>query len=415
MPADDLIYNRSEAKESTPMNDATEPRPAQPLRPRVKIDQWGESLRLSYRRREWGVGCFLIFWLIGWTVGCVFLAGLVIREPEPVHFLFAVPFWASWFFVFALLLKMFCQREEFSLGPAGATFSRRVFAEIKCRETPLREIKRFGIFERVVDSETGRTESGIEMETLGLSLEFAAGLAQPELLWLQDLLQRQLADLCESLHIEPPADDSASQSDDRIDSDPSDSPSDCSWHREDDFDTVTFRQSGRLSLPAAGFLLFINLFWNGILSVFLCLLCGVMDDAPQGAEWWGLFFFLIPFEAIGFAMLTGLLLVVLEPMRRTSWQIGRSNITCRLTWFGIGPSWYYTIERLDRIQVENKEAKKQHRVNQVTVPWKSSGATFRLSFVDKSNREVCSIDGLTEGESQWMANIIRQERLIWFR
>lgn len=105
------------------MDATSEPRPARPLRPRVTVGQAGESLTLSYRRREWAGGCFLTLWLIGWTVGCVFLVGMVLREPKPVFVLFGVPFWASWFFVFAMLLKMFCQREEFSLGLAGAAFS----------------------------------------------------------------------------------------------------------------------------------------------------------------------------------------------------------------------------------------------------------------------------------------------------
>lgn len=253
------------------------------------------------------------------------------------------------------------------------------------------------------------------METLGLPLQFAAGLEQAELLWLQELLQQQLARLCGQVRIESPADESHGKSDDPFDADPSGAPSDCTWQCEDDFDTLTFRQSGRFSLSAAGLLLFINAFWNGVVSVFVCNLCGLTDDAPQGSDWWGLFFFLIPFELVGLAMLAALILVVAEPIRRTLWQIGRSHITCRLTWLGLGPTWNYTIESLDRIQVENKEPKKQHRVTQVTAPWKTAAATFRLSIVDTSNREVCSIDGLTEGESHWMADTIRRKRPAWFR
>lgn len=399
------------------MNDAIEPRPARPLRPRVEIDSSGESLGLCYRHREWAGGGFLVVWLIGWTVACVFLGDLVMREPKLGNFLFAMPFWASWLFVFAMVLKTFCQRETFSLDPAGATFSRHVLVELKRRETPLQEIKRFDIYERIVDDESRRTESGLEMKTLGLSLEFAAGLDQPELLWLQGVLQEQLADLRERFHVEPPVDDtnandSTNQSNDRFDSNP---PSDCSWRREDDFDALAFKQAGRFSWSVIAILLFVNAFWNGIVSVFICLLCGVMDGAPQGAEWRGLLFFLIPFEAIGLVMFAGLILALLEPIRRTSWRIDRSDITCRLVWLGIGPTWEYPIEHLDRIRVENKEPKPDRRARQLAPPWKSTGATFRLSLVDASNCEVCSIDNLTEGESHWMAAVIRAERPLWFR
>lgn len=399
------------------MNDATQPRPARPLLPKVRIDQSGGSLGLSYRRRQWHGGCFLILWLIGWTVGCVFLAGLVIHEPKLFNFLFAVPFWASWLFVFAMLLNMCFQRETFSLGPAGATFSRRVLVEIKRRETPLAEIKRFNTYERVVDSESGRTESGLEMETLGLPLQFAAGLNEAELLWLQDLLAGQLADLRERFHIEPPTDDTDSdglpdQSGDRFASDP---PSDCSWRREDDFDTVTFRQSGRFSLSTVAVLLFINAFWNGGVSVFVGVLCGMTGGTPQGAMWWGLFFFMIPFEVIGLGMFAVLVMAILEPTRRTSWRIGRSDVTCRLTWLGVGPAWTYLVDSLDRIEVKSSRAEGARSGNRVTLPWKSDEAAFRLSLVDPSNQEVCSIPGLTEGESHWMADVIRDQRPMWFR
>jgi hypothetical protein len=166
---------------------------------------------------------------------------------------------------------------------------------------------------------------------------------------------------------------------------------------------------------AIGVLLFVNAFWNGGVSVFVCVLFGVMEGGPEGAGWWGMFVFLIPFVVIGLVMFAGLLLTLLEPLRRTSIQVGQSSITYRLTWFGVGPSWDYPIESLDRIEVKNKEAKQKRSANNATIPWKTTGATFRLSFVDRSNREVCSIDGLTEGEARWMAAAIEKERPVWFR
>lgn len=395
--------------------DSIEPRPARPRRPKVTVDELGDTLRLRYRQREWGAGCFLIFWLVGWTVACVFLAGLVIREPAAFHFLFAIPFWASWFFVAAKLLGMFLQREELSLGPTGAVFLRRVLIRTKSQETPLEEIRQFDLFERVVDSESGCTVSGIEMKTVGLPLEFAAGLGRPELLWLQDVLEQQLSALRERLHLEPPAEALPGEAEERFAVKPAEPPSDCSWRREDDFGDLTFRQSGRLSWSSVGGLVFANLFCNGIISVFVYGLWGGMDPLPQGVEWWGLFFFLIPFEAIGLLLLAGLLLVLLEPTRRTSWRIGNSQITCRLAWLGVGRTWDYPLESLDRIEVEDQAENQPKRGKQLTLPWKSAGATYRLSFIDASNGEVCSIDGLTEGEARWMAGVIRGERPAWFR
>ena len=80
------------------MSDAVANSPTRPRRLRTAFERSGERLCLSCRNPQWARGCFMVLWLTGWTVGCVFLVGLVIREPQLFHFLFAVPFWASWFF-----------------------------------------------------------------------------------------------------------------------------------------------------------------------------------------------------------------------------------------------------------------------------------------------------------------------------
>ena len=263
-------------------------------------------------------------------------------------------------------------------------------------------------------------ESGIEMETLGQPLRFALGLDQPELLWLQDSLERHLADLRGRFHLEPPANDanpdvSPDRNDRRRRTDLSQPPSDSSWRREDDFEDITFRQRGRLLLSTVFYVLFVTVFCNGIVSVFVCVLWGVMGDGPQGLLWWGMFFFLIPFEIFGMMIFIVLVLTVLEPMRCIAWRIGRSEITCRLTWFGVGRTWTYPIGQLGRIEVEDIEAKKKRLSNRTSAPWKSAEAKFRISLIDESDFEVCSIGGLTEGEARWMADVIRSERPAWFR
>lgn len=412
-------------------NDNTENRPVRPLRTKVKVEKSGDLLRLSYCHREWGGGIFMLLWLIGWTVGCVALAGELIKKPQFGLFIFAIPFWSSWLFVFFLVLKMFFQKEVFGLDSAGATFVRRVFVALNRRETPLEEIKTFLATEEVTESENGsRTAFGVSMETLGMPLEFLEGIPQAESRWLQYLLELQLVDLRERFHVEPPVDvdetdaeaeesseESIERSDTLSDGEPAEPPSDCTWQREDDFDSVKFCQPGRLSLAVLGGLLFVNAFWNGIVSVFICVLLGIMDDkkAIQGGEWWGLFFFLIPFEVIGLIMLFGLIFVLLEPLRRTTWRIGRSDISCRLTWFGLGPTWRYPINVLDRIEIGAKESAGVSGKNRITLPWKSSEAAFRLSFIDTSEREVCAIDSLTEGEACWIFDVICRERPNWFQ
>ncbi|HEY2251470.1 MAG TPA: hypothetical protein VGH74_10440 [Planctomycetaceae bacterium] len=87
------------------MPDGKISKPVRPQRVRIDLEQAGDRLHLSYRHRELAGGIFMLLWLTGWTVGCVFLAGMVINDPQLFHFMFAIPFWASWIFVFCQVLK----------------------------------------------------------------------------------------------------------------------------------------------------------------------------------------------------------------------------------------------------------------------------------------------------------------------
>ncbi len=417
------------------MSDVPTPPPARPERLSVRWEQSGDRLWLVHRNRGRGGGCFLTLWLIGWTVGCVFLAGMVIRDPKLLHFLFAVPFWASWVFVFALVLRSFFQREQFLLDREGAVFLRRVFVPLCRREVPLSEIKQFAEYSRVTDSENGTRSYGLEMQTVGQPLKFAEGLEEPERNWLLYTINEHLANLrlvyggaqpaaatqdsaCEVAPDRPPdvtesfGVRAASRSTALCQP-----PSDAGWQRVDDFDSIAFTQRGRLSLVALFGLLFVNLFWNGIVGVFVLQLFDNQAMQPlQGVEWWGLAVFLIPFEVIGLLMFATLIAMLLEPVRRTTWRFGRSDIECRLTWFGLGRCWNYMVADLQRIDLHaGKSSGEQSQSPAQAMRNMRGQGSYRLSFVDKSNREVCSVKGLTEGEARWVADVVRRERPVWFR
>jgi hypothetical protein len=40
---------------------------------------------------------------------------------------------------------------------------------------------------------------------------------------------------------------------------------------------------------------------------------------------------------------------------------------------------------------------------------------FRLCLIDSENNEVCSIEGLTNGEARWMRQMIERKRANWFQ
>jgi hypothetical protein len=405
--------------------------PAKPHRITVAVQREGDRLRLAYRRREWGVGAFMLLWLTGWTVGCVFLAGLVIQQPQLFNLMFAVPFWASWLFVFAMVAKSFFQHEEMLLDRTGANYVRKVLFPLHVRTVPLREIRSVDRFTTVTDSESGQSESGIEVRTLGLPLRMLQGLSGPELDWLERLLNDHLSALGEvCAPREPPAqeavaEDEASELEDgarvalSIASRPVCPPSDCRWRRVDGFDDFRFATRGRFGWGCVLGLTFLNTFWNGIVSVFVMHLWGAAPDGapPQGAEWWGLFLFLVPFEVIGLVMLVALVAAVFEPVHRTVWTLERQGVDYRTSWLGLGPHWTWEVVRLDRIELRRDTKRGRPRWSGTAPSLAASAGSrdYRLSLVDRSNAEVCSIDGLTEGEARWIGDIVLRERAAWFR
>jgi hypothetical protein len=410
--------------------------PARPQRSTVAVERSGDRLGFCYRSREWAGGGFMFLWLIAWTVGCVFLARMVIHEPRLFNILFAVPFWASWIFVFAIMLKTFFQRDHFLLDRDAATFVRRVFFRLKARVVPLAEIRSFDQYTVVVDSESGRCQSGIEMRTAGVPIRMAQGLSDAELDWLQFQLNEHLRGLGGGEAAEetppqetaatvaappaPPAADAACVALSVAES-PVSPPSDCCWTRVDGFDDFSFATRGGLGCVLVLGLVFINAFWNGIVSVFVLQLCGraPVENPPGSAMWWGELVFLIPFEVFGLIMFGVLVAALLEPVHRTVWTFMRQGIEHRSAWLGIGPRWTWEVMSLDRIELR-RDAKglrraSSGRAQSAATVGERFGRNYRLSFVDRSNAELCSINGLTEGEARWIGDVVLRQRAAWFR
>lgn len=408
-----------------------QPAPARPAKVRAQIEQIGDTLIVHYRRRQWGGGAFVMLWLIGWTVGCVFLAGAVIVKREWFMLVFGIPFWAAWFFVLAMLMSMLFRREKLVLEPAGATYTCWVLIPIQSRTIPLEELKSFGDYDKVVESESGRSESGLELVNTGRPLRIMAGLSSAELAWLNHQLNahadglrtdslRAASEIVDRADRHPPAADRGGELVEalRPEREAPQPPRDCEWEREDDFESFSFLNRGSFSLSALLGLLFINAFWNGIVSVFVLTLWGVapVENPPQGAMWWGMFVFLIPFECIGLVMFGGLVLVLLEPIRRSRWRMLRNEVELRHSWLGLGRSWRWPVVQLDRIELRREDPDKG-KTNQRISPRlrrAADDAGYRLSLVTRENQELCTVDFLSEGEARWIGHAILTERRRWF-
>ena len=174
-------------------------------------------------------------------------------------------------------------------------------------------------------------------------------------------------------------------------------------------------QRGWLSLAAILGGLFINAFWNGIVSVFVMVLLGVMpnNNPPQGAEWWGLFFFLIPFEVIGLIMFAVLVLMLLEPFRRTAWKFEQSQIERTTRWPLVHRRRTWEVLGLDRLELRSPGEGVSQPRSMTLAGISSADKLFELAFVTTENADLCSIGSLTEGEARWMARAVLDRRPSW--
>jgi hypothetical protein len=408
------------------MTEETSPAPARPRKLKAQYEVVGDRLRVSRRYRHWGGAVFFTVWLSMWTVGCVMLTGMLISEPTFMHLLFVALFWVPWLLSAALLVGMLRFEEELELDLQGVRHRSTTLVELSNRIVPLCELQDVEVacWSREA-SNYAPPDYGIQMRTWGRPLRIFAGLPEPELRWLA----HQLTQLLTALQ----AASSNSQADRhaidfaRPDELPKpltlvdreiEPPSDCQWTRSDEISALVFTSRGRWNWIAVGFVLFLNCFWNGIVSFFLLSALGFAENAPQGWERVRLLLFLIPFEVAGLLLVVVLVLALSEPLRRNHWRFTPIDLEGELRWREIGRRWSYAIEGLDRIELDRKTDTKRKLSDLFKHPkllFASDECPYRLSFVGRDNVEICEIISLTEGEARWIADQVLRDRPEWFR
>jgi len=369
--------------------------PPCPARPRFRLEDQDGILWIRYRRRQWGPGCFLSVWLTGWTAGCVMLIFMVVSKPELFSLLFALPFWAAWCVVAYLVLTMLFQTEDLAFDENGIHYRKLLGLPVYGRTIPRRELIRFECSETTNIEENDAPIRYVEVLTTGRPLLLFPHLPEADRVWLTWALNEKLRSL-PALN-EPP-------------SSHREPPSDCSWTLREEYDALVFLQRGRTDPVVLFGTLFLCLFWNGIVSVFVLVLLGQApgDPGPQlGGEWWGLFWFLIPFEIIGLVFIGIFLLALGEPLRRTQWRLERDEISCRWSWLGVGRTWRYEVTSLTGVQLELRESTPESSI----VPWKpflqtTSSRQVQLRLAGENKWPLAILSGLTEGEAYWMRDRI---------
>ncbi len=415
------------------MSEGVVPSLPRPEKLKTIVNHSGEELRLRCRNRQWAAGCFLMLWLTGWTVACVVLGAAVILKRQLFIVLFAIPFWASWVLVFALLLKTFFQYEELTFGPDGISYLRRVFIRLRRRSCAARRDSWFrslfggGRFRNRSaaighrDSHHGACDSAARR-----AIGRRTGMAPHAARHLFAFVARIESRTGRSAHVagtgSAPAATAVAAT--AVAADDVEvltaagaagaPPIDSAWRYQESFDDFSVSRRGRLSLAAVLGLLFVTVFWNGIVSVFVMVLFGLVplkNPQPIGGAWWGLFFFLIPFEVIGLLIIGALIGVLVEPLHRTAWIFGADDIRLRQRWIAAGWSRRWPADRLERLELHRVATNK----NRGSLTTANETYYHQLLFVAADNEELCSIKRLTEGEARWIGGLLLRERSAWFR
>jgi hypothetical protein len=414
------------------MTSPNKPTAIRPRNVRSTLEIDGDQLTLIARSSGlWAVGCFMGFWLTGWTAGCVALIYKAITEPTPMIFLFGTPFWASWFAVAGFLLYTLFHRERFVFNADGLRKESLILGFGSWQQTPLYEVLAF--HDRYKSDSEGSTTRWIEMQTRGRPVKLAESVAESERSWILDQLRQHLKMLHERYASSRPSwliERDAVVDDTQKFRETSDlptsiePPSDCVWQRHDEFDSIQLSNRGRWSWGGVAVALFINLFWNGIVSVFLGAAFGWLpgegDFNGMGGRI-GLLLFLTPFVLIGLLMVAVLIFAVIEPLRLSRWTIERNELRFLLTWLGVGPRRNFTITPGSRLVIERLEEKSKqmlqwrgwlfsYHVRQTDLP-----VRYRLVIANSQAVETCSIEALSLGEAEWLASILQTERREWFQ
>lgn len=371
----------------------------------TSVDMLGDGLKVTRSKRNLVVGCFLSVWLTGWTAGCVMLLTMAIAQREPFLFLFAVPFWAAWFFCVAILGGAVFSRESLILDSYGLKVSKRAGLWGKTSKIPLSDLRTILVPD--ADAVAPNTEPVMTCHGRNQVVEFGQGLPRPELAWLAAVLEETRVRLQQWAG--PPLED--------VSHEPA-PPAETAWTSEIEYDDLVLAKRGRWEAAAIGGMLFVTLFWNGIVSVFVAVLLGLMpgEGAPEGAAWWFLFLFLIPFELVGLALIAGLAATIAAPFRREVWKFGRSEITHRVTCFGFGRTRSFEPPRDGRIEAmpmtvsSDESPSLGSRTDDGSPLPVAVTARFQVQIIDPRDVEVCTIASLTDLESRWIAELLRRER-----
>jgi hypothetical protein len=360
---------------------------------RVEYDDTG--LTLVRRAGSWAAGCAPGVCLTLLTFFCVILFHGVWAHFSWHLFLFGLPFWSSWLFFVCWLAWILLGRERLTIGPEGLEYVRWAGVELGRRTVGLDEVTGISRFTRNVGGESGGTELGLQVDTIGRPIRFGQGITYGEWEWQARLLKAdlerwrrgrevpidwmtQVATVVEWLQ---PG---------QVGREP---PPGSSIQLESDWEATRFIRPGRFELANLGAATFPTLFVNSIVGFFLYLLTREFQ--------WFLCLYLILFGLVGLTLIVAWFSVLLAPFGRREWAVGRDDITVRSTLLGIGGTRYVDPDRVACIAL-CKNVRNRSWYEKLGPDREFDARPFALVLVGRGSRDRVLVDDLTEDEARWM-------------
>ena len=174
-------------------------------------------------------------------------------------------------------------------------------------------------------------------------------------------------------------------------------PFDSRWMRDEEADEFTIYKKGKFSFGGLVAALVFCCFWNGIVSVFLLSLFGVIPskNPVEGGEFWFVFAFLIPFELIGLGFSWGVLCALFAGWSQERWTITKNEIRREKRNLGIKSVKRFDVSRAEKLEIE------------------PDGLYFVAGQTEDEEETLCTIPLETQAEARWLAARFHQMRASW--
>lgn len=392
-----------------------------------------EDRRLELREKLWSAmkipfTLFFSVWLSGWTVACMFLIYGICTKFSVFLLCFAIPFWASWFFVSGFVLDALFGQNRFTIDEDGLRHEKRVFWMLFRSHIPLKQLQGFTVVEKT--DEENRRSYRLRVITSGRPLEIPCE-NKKEAQYIGDLFTEIWERLREKTTPESgPEREMISSEKEEIEipekpvwiavdspTEGIEPPFDCRWKVKTDFDSVVFSRRGEFSLTAFLVCTFMVCFWNGGISIFILELIGMGPEgnAPMGLQWWGSFLFLVPFEIFGLVLLFAWFWIVLSPWIEVRYSIRRREIRKETRCLFFVRSRAHSLEDCRFMKIDRDFPKK---LVETDFNFSRSGPgshredslLYALSFPNTQEEDICKIGELSAGEARWLADVVRKYR-----